>query len=122
MEALKTTVTHDGKTYAVEGWCDPTFNAARDRFVKNFEEGLEIGACIACTIDGKPVMDLWGGYLDKASSKPWQKETIVNMMSVSKAITGICVWILADRGLIDPMRPWRGTGPSSPPTARRNCS
>ncbi len=105
MEHLKTTVTHDGKSYAVEGWCDPKFNAARDRFVKNFEEGLEIGACIACNIEGKPVMDLWGGFLDRAQSRDWEKDTIVNMMSVSKAITGICVYILADRGLIDPVAP-----------------
>ena len=48
MEAFKTTVTHQGRSYAVEGWCDPKFAAARDRFAKNFEEGLEIGACIAC--------------------------------------------------------------------------
>ncbi len=105
MEHLKTTVTHDGKSYAVEGWCDPRFNAARDRFVKNFEEGLEIGACIACNIEGKAVMDLWGGFLDRAQSRDWEKDTIVNMMSVSKAITGICVYILADRGLIDPLAP-----------------
>lgn len=105
MEHLKTTVKHGGKIYPVEGWCDAKFSAARDRFVKNFEEGLEIGACLACNIEGRPVMDLWGGFADKAGTRPWEKDTIVNMMSVSKAITGICVYILADRGLIDPEAP-----------------
>jgi CubicO group peptidase (beta-lactamase class C family) len=105
MDHLKTTVSHGGKQYAVEGWCDAKFGAARDRFVQNFADGLEIGACIACNIEGRPVLDLWGGFADKAGTRPWQKDTIVNMMSVSKAITGICVYILADRGLVDPEAP-----------------
>jgi len=105
MEHLKTTVSHGGKQYAVEGWCNAKFSAARDRFVQNFAEGLEIGACIACNIEGEAVMDLWGGFADKAGTRPWGKDTIVNMMSVSKAVTSICVYILADRGLIDPEAP-----------------
>ena len=105
MESFKTTVTHQGKAYPVEGTCDPKFKAARDRFIKNFEEGLEIGACVALNIAGTPVIDMWGGFRDKASTQPWQKDTIVNMMSVSKAISGICIYALVDRGLVDPEAP-----------------
>ena len=105
METFKTNVTFNGKVYPVAGSCDPKFNSARDRFIKNFEDGLEIGACIALNIEGTPVIDMWGGYKDKAQTKAWENDTIVNMMSVSKAISGICIYALVDRGLVDPEAP-----------------
>ena len=44
----------------VQGQCDPRFERVRGVFEKSFETG-EVGAAVAITLDGEPVVDLWGG-------------------------------------------------------------
>jgi CubicO group peptidase (beta-lactamase class C family) len=105
MEYLRTWAVHDGKRYPVEGYYDTRYKAVADRFVANFAEGLEIGACAAAFVKGGLAFDLWGGFADRAGQYAWRHDTLVNMMSVSKAVTGICVYMLADRGLVDPEAP-----------------
>jgi CubicO group peptidase (beta-lactamase class C family) len=51
-------------------------------FEKSFESG-EVGAAVAITLDGKPVVDLWGGFADAARTRPWQRDTIVNVYSTT---------------------------------------
>ncbi|MCC6474865.1 MAG: beta-lactamase family protein [Burkholderiales bacterium] len=101
MEEIQATAAHEGRRYAVAGRIEPRFAAVRDIFTDNFARGLELGACVAVTVDGKPVVDLWGGYADPGFERPWQENSIVCMMSVSKAVSALCVWMLADRGRID---------------------
>ena len=43
------------------------------RSPKNFEKFGEAGAAVAVTIDGKPVVDLWHGVVDKETRKLWQR-------------------------------------------------
>jgi hypothetical protein len=43
---------------AVEGVCDARFGGVREAFTENFARYGEIGAAIAVTVDGKPVVDL----------------------------------------------------------------
>ena len=43
----------------VSGHCDPRFQAVRDVFEKNLREGLDLGAAVAFSLDGEPVVDLW---------------------------------------------------------------
>ena len=52
------------------------------------------------TIDGEPVVDLWGGDADPAGD-PWVEDTIVNVYSSTKTMAALCVLMLADRGAID---------------------
>ncbi len=72
-----------------------------ERFAAHFAEGAEVGASVAVTIRGEPVVDLWGGYSDRAHARPWQRDTIVNMMSVSKIASALCIHMLVERGLVD---------------------
>ena len=58
----------------IHGNCDPEFLRVKAVFEELFEKGKELGAGIAVSIDGKPVVDLWGGYADRKSSQPWPKE------------------------------------------------
>ena len=51
----------------VHGHCEPRFQAVRDVFEKNIREGLDLGAAVAFSLDGEPVVDLWGGYVETAS-------------------------------------------------------
>src|SRR5690606_33362041 len=41
------------------------------------------------------------GFADAARSRPWNRDTICNTMSVSKGITAACLHVLVDRGLVD---------------------
>ena len=102
MEYVKTRALHQGRRYPIEGYYEPRFAAVFERFAANFAEGLELGACAAAMVEGKLAFDLWGGFADRASQFAWRHDTLVNMMSVSKAVAGICVYILVDRGLADP--------------------
>ena len=95
------------------GVCDARFAKVRDGFAANFAAGKEIGAAVCVTVDRKPVLDLWAGHADKARSRPWHKNTIVNVYSTTKGLGALCANLLADRGRLDSMRRWRNTGPSS---------
>ena len=85
----------------VDGHCDPgRFAAVADAFVGNFRDRGEVGAAVAVTLNGEPVIDLWGGFADSARTRPWAEDTLVCMMSVAKAATALCAAIAVDRGLI----------------------
>jgi CubicO group peptidase (beta-lactamase class C family) len=83
------------------GECDPRFAEVRDGFAANFAAGKEIGASVCVTVDGKPVVDLWAGHADKARTRPWHKNTIVNVYSTTKGLGALCANLLADRGKLD---------------------
>ena len=85
----------------IQGTVDPKFESVREAFLQNFLENSEEGAAIAVTVNGESVVDLWGGIAQKESQKPWTKDTIVNVFSMTKGMVAICAHILADRGLLD---------------------
>ena len=101
MDSIETTVKSETGPIPVAGTCDPRFRRVADEFIANFERGEDIGACVAVTQDGKSVVDLWGGFTDTTRARPWHRDTIVAMMSVSKAVAGMCTHVLVDRGLLD---------------------
>jgi CubicO group peptidase (beta-lactamase class C family) len=90
-----------GALAAVEGVCDQRFDTVREVFAANLEEGLDVGASVAVVVDGELVVDLWGGSLDAAATKPWRADTITNVWSTTKTMTALCALILADRGELD---------------------
>ena len=85
----------------IDGFCDPEFSALREAFADNFTDRGEPGAAIALSIGGRVVADLWGGWSDGARTKPWQRETLVNFFSVSKALCAICALRQVESGKID---------------------
>jgi CubicO group peptidase (beta-lactamase class C family) len=85
----------------VRGHCDARFTAVRRAFEENFRERGELGAAVAVTVDGRTVVDLWGGWADAAHSRPWEQDTLVNVWSTTKGPVALCAHILADRGLLD---------------------
>ena len=88
-------------TVKIHGHCDQHLSGVKKVFAKNFESGEEVGASFAATIDGKFVVDIWGGYADAAQTRPWERDTIVNVYSTTKAMTALCALMLVDRGLLD---------------------
>lgn len=85
----------------IHGFCAPRFEPVRKAFAANFEAGRETGASFAATLDGEPVVDLWGGFADAACTRPWERDTIVNVFSTTKAMMALCMHVLVERGLLD---------------------
>ncbi len=88
-------------TGEVQGSCDEQFEQVRTAFQKNFDDGLDVGASVAVYLEGEPVVDLWGGFVDEARTIPWQRDSIINVWSTTKTMTNLCALILADHGEID---------------------
>lgn len=80
-----------------EGLCDDRFSAVREAF----EANDEVGASVCVTVEGETVVDLWGGFADEARARPWQRDTIVNVYSLTKTLTTLTALLLADRGELD---------------------
>jgi CubicO group peptidase (beta-lactamase class C family) len=82
-------------------------------FEGNFENHGEPGAAVCHVhIHGRPVVDLWGGWSNLEDTQPWARDTLVNVFSVGKAFTAICVLQLCERGILDLDRSlWRGVWP-----------
>ncbi|MGA9796600.1 MAG: serine hydrolase domain-containing protein [Rhizomicrobium sp.] len=85
----------------IHGFAKPGFEKVRDTFAANFDSGADLGASYCVTHNGETVVDLWGGYADAGKTKPWVKDTIVNVYSTTKTMTALTALMLADRGLID---------------------
>lgn len=85
----------------IHGYCDPEFSLVKEVFAEHFEAGKELGAGVAVTLDGRSVVDLWGGYADSERTRAWEKDTLVNVYSTTKGITATCVHRLVDQGLLD---------------------
>ncbi len=66
-------------------------------FVRNFDDG-EIGAACSVVVDGRTVVDLWGGWADVRRSRPWREDTLVNAYSVGKPIVALAVLQLVASG------------------------
>jgi CubicO group peptidase (beta-lactamase class C family) len=85
----------------IVGTCDPKFSRVKDAFAENFEKRGEVGAAVAVVLDGKSVVDLWAGHADRDKTRPWTRDTLVNVYSTTKGVTAICAHRLADKGLLD---------------------
>ncbi|HXQ17937.1 MAG TPA: serine hydrolase domain-containing protein [Caulobacteraceae bacterium] len=88
-------------TVEIHGFCDERFLPLKDAFVANFDAGLELGASLALTLQGKTVIDLWAGWADLARTRPWMRDTIVLVASTTKLTTAFSALMLIDRGLVD---------------------
>ncbi|KAJ6013413.1 hypothetical protein N7540_008004 [Penicillium herquei] len=84
------------------GTYDPVLKSVRDLLNQRLSSGAELGASLYVDIDGKSVLDLWGGYADEAKTRPWEEDTVTPVWSCSKVITNLAALILIDRGLLDP--------------------
>ena len=85
----------------IQGHCDPRFERVRAAFAENFAQRNEYGAAVAVYIDGAPVLDLWGGHADRDRTRPWTRDTLVNLFSTTKGLTAMCAHRLVDQGLLD---------------------
>ena len=88
-------------TVNVDGVVEPGFEGVRDAFVRNFAEHDEVGAGFSLHVEGRKVVDIWGGSVDEAGSAPYDEDTLQLVFSTTKGATASCVNLLIQRGLID---------------------
>ncbi|HXZ87923.1 MAG TPA: serine hydrolase domain-containing protein, partial [Candidatus Binataceae bacterium] len=82
-----------------EGTVEKGFEAVRDAFAQG--QADDPGGAQLCVFrHGRRVVDLWAGT-DKINGRPFTGETISILMSCTKAVTAVCVHMLAQQGLID---------------------
>jgi CubicO group peptidase (beta-lactamase class C family) len=87
----------------VSGQTGPGFERVRDAFAANFSRGddyEEVGAAVCVYLKGKLVVDLCGGFRDKAKTQAWTPDTLINVWSTTKGLTATAIALLVDRGLV----------------------
>ena len=81
------------------GTVEPGYERVRDAFA-DAQAKDEGGAQLCIYRHGKRVVDIWAG-MDKANNRAFTADTLMVLMSCTKAATAVCAHILAQRGFID---------------------
>ena len=85
----------------IGGYCDPRFEAVRRAFEANVSGGGDIGAGLSVYLHGDPVVDLWGGWMDRERTRPWERNTLCTVYSTTKGLTTICAHRMVEQGKLD---------------------
>jgi CubicO group peptidase (beta-lactamase class C family) len=75
----------------IDGFAAPRFAAVKDAFAANFAEGLELGARFTLVEAGEVVVDLWGGFVDRARSRPVDQGTLFPVFSTTKPLAALLI-------------------------------
>src|SRR5437868_11243856 len=60
-------------------------------FQENFDKRGELGAAVSVWQNGKPIVDLYGGFRDTGREELWTADTVVLVWSATKGIGSACV-------------------------------
>jgi CubicO group peptidase (beta-lactamase class C family) len=83
----------------IQGQVETAFEPVRDTFAELWDD-IEVGASCCIYVRGEKVVDIWGGYLDRDMTQPWQRDTLINVYSTTKGPASLAIAILFDEGLI----------------------
>ncbi len=113
-----------GERADARGEVAPGFEPVRDAFTAVLQEQRGTGAAIAVWLEGRWVVDLWGGAASADGTRPWQRDSIVQPYSVTKPFAAMCALVLADRGRLDIDAPVQRYWPefTAPATVRQVLS
>lgn len=79
----------------------PGFEPVRGAFEAVLAREGELGAALCVMVEGKTVVDLWGGPADIAGTKPWTADSLVNVWSVTKGAVALAIHVLVDEGSLE---------------------
>lgn len=85
----------------LHGQLDARFEPLRDVLEVSLGSTADCGLSLVVDVDGRTAVDVYGGFVDEARTRPWEQDTIVNVWSTTKTVTSLAVLMLADRGLVD---------------------
>jgi len=89
----------DNAANSVLGHVGDGFAPVRDTFLQNYHAFDERGSAVCVYLDGKPVIDLVGGWKDVNRQSQWTQDTIVNIWSATKGVVAICFAMAVDAKL-----------------------
>ncbi|WP_028658679.1 EstA family serine hydrolase [Nocardioides insulae] len=87
----------------VQGNYDSKFAKVAEAAGEMLDNGEDLGSSVTVLLEGRPVVDIWGGFAEEG--RPWERDTITNVWSTTKTMTALCLLILIDRGHVDPDAP-----------------
>jgi CubicO group peptidase (beta-lactamase class C family) len=82
----------------IRGLCPARFDGVRETFAAHFAAGLELGARFALAVDGEIVIDLMGGWADRAMTTPFAETTLTPVFSTTKAMANLMIARLVGAG------------------------
>jgi CubicO group peptidase (beta-lactamase class C family) len=85
----------------IHGVVEDGFGAMMDVFVANFVERHDLGAGCAVYVDGRLVVDLWGGIAASRTGRTWEHDTAAVIFSCTKGVLAICAYQLVQAGRLD---------------------
>lgn len=106
----------------ISGVVDQRFQRVRDAFADGFVCNRDVGAALSVVVDGRMVVDIWGGYRDRKRTQLWQADTLCCMFSISKAMAAVCVLQAVAEGLVDLDRSVQTYWPEFGQAAKGNVS
>ncbi|MEE2735392.1 MAG: serine hydrolase domain-containing protein [Pseudomonadota bacterium] len=84
----------------VEGNVSDGFERVADVFADLWKD-IEVGASCCVFHEGEKVIDIWGGYINREMTIPWESDTLINVYSTTKGMASLALAVLFDEGLID---------------------
>jgi len=88
-------------TDRIQGSVEPGFGPVADAFRHNFDSGTETGAACVVYVEGRRVVDLYGGLADRERGIAWGPDTVAVSFSVTKGLMALCAYLAHQRGLLD---------------------
>jgi CubicO group peptidase (beta-lactamase class C family) len=92
-------------TVTMHGEVDDGFGRVADAFAANFTEHGDVGAACTLSVDGRVVVDVWGGDADRGAARPWERDTLVITFSTTKGVTAVVCNRLIEQGRLAPEAP-----------------
>lgn len=89
-----------GLPRGVSGAADPNFKSAIKIFAQLFPGRRFGGGALSVYIEGRPVVDVWTGWSDRAGTQDWAADTGAMVFSATKGVASTVIHRLADRGLL----------------------
>lgn len=85
----------------IHGIIEDGFGAILDVFRAKFLERDDLGAGCAVYVDGRRVLDVWGGIADSRTGRRWEHDTAAVIFSCTKGVLAICAYPLVQDGRLD---------------------
>lgn len=82
----------------ISGFSEPRFAAVKDAMAANFAAGKELGCRFTLVQGGETVVDLWGGFADRARTRSFDQRTLTPVFSTTKAVAALLIARLVDQG------------------------
>ena len=85
----------------VQGTFAPRFEGVREAFAASLAANDDLGGSVCVIVDGEAVLDVWGGFQDRARTLPWARDTLACVYSSGKAVLSALVLRAVSEGQAD---------------------